>query len=85
MIIKYLINSFVVGEVWMLNEVNDEMFVSGVMGKGIVVILIEGVVIVFMDGVVLVVFDISYVIGFYLDNDVDLLIYVGIDIVELKG
>ena len=82
---KHSINSPVVGEARMLNEVNDETFASGVMGKGIAVIPTEGVVIAPTDGVASAVFDTSHAIGLHLDNDADLLIHVGIDTVELKG
>ncbi|QEA52707.1 PTS beta-glucoside transporter subunit IIBCA [Loigolactobacillus coryniformis] len=82
---KHSINSPVVGEARMLNEVNDETFASGVMGKGIAVIPTEGVVIAPTDGVASAVFDTSHAIGLHLDNNADLLIHVGIDTVELKG
>jgi len=82
---KHSINSPVVGEARMLNEVNDETFASGVMGKGIAVVPTEGVVIAPTDGVASAVFDTSHAIGLHLDNDADLLIHVGIDTVELKG
>lgn len=82
---KHSINSPVVGEARMLNEVNDETFASGVMGKGIAVTPTEGVVIAPTDGVASAVFDTSHAIGLHLDNDADLLIHVGIDTVELKG
>lgn len=82
---KHSINSPVVGKARMLNEVNDETFASGVMGKGIAVIPTEGVVIAPTDGVASAVFDTSHAIGLHLDNNADLLIHVGIDTVELKG
>ncbi len=82
---KHSINSPVVGKARMLNEVNDETFASGVMGKGIAVIPTEGVVIAPTDGVASAVFDTSHAIGLHLDNDADLLIHVGIDTVKLKG
>ncbi|RRG00327.1 MAG: PTS beta-glucoside transporter subunit IIBCA [Lactobacillus sp.] len=82
---KHSINSPVVGKARMLNEVNDETFASGVMGKGIAVIPTECVVIAPTDGVASAVFDTSHAIGLHLDNNADLLIHVGIDTVELKG
>ncbi|TGD22912.1 PTS beta-glucoside transporter subunit IIBCA [Companilactobacillus suantsaicola] len=82
---KHSIKSPVKGQVMALNEVNDETFSSGIMGKGIAVVPEEGKIIAPTDGVVSAVFETSHAIGIHLDNDADLLIHIGIDTVELKG
>lgn len=76
---------FVEGECIELLEVKDDVFVLKVMGEGIVVLFIKGVIIVFIDCEVVFLFLILYVIGLKLDNGVEMLIYVGINIVELNG
>ncbi|BDR57461.1 beta-glucoside-specific PTS transporter subunit IIABC [Xylocopilactobacillus apis] len=75
----------VAGKVIPLEEVNDEVFASGAMGKGIAVDPTIGEVAAPMDCTVNVLYPTMHAIGLTLDNGVEMLIHIGIDTVELKG
>lgn len=47
--------------------------------------LLEGKVVVFVDGEIVFIFLMKYVIGFMSVGGIEILIYVGIDIVKLSG
>lgn len=81
MIKKENIISLVKGWVLFLKNVEDFVFVNGVLGNGVVIELMEGKVVVFFDGMIVILFLIKYVLGLILDNGIELLIYIGIDIV----
>lgn len=55
------------------------------MGKGVVIELIDGVLYVLVDGEVVFVFLIGYVVGLNIIDGVEILMYIGMDIVELEG
>lgn len=82
---KYMVKSPVKGNVQPLTEVNDETFASGIMGKGVAVDPTEGKVFAPGNGVVTAMFNTGHAIGLRLDNDVELLIHIGIDTVSLNG
>ncbi|MBP2058300.1 PTS system beta-glucosides-specific IIC component [Lactobacillus colini] len=82
---EHEIKSPVKGKLESLEDVNDETFASGVMGKGIAVIPSEGKITAPADGIVTATFDSSHAIGLHLDNNADVLIHIGIDTVEMKG
>lgn len=63
----------------------DITFVSGLLGKGIVILFSVGEVRFSVAGRIVSLFVILYVIGIELDDGVEILIYVGIDIVKLDG
>ena len=68
-----------------LSQVRDSGFASGVMGRGAAVENPEGKVYAPFDGVAEVVFDTKHALGLKSDDDIDLLIHVGLDTVELGG
>lgn len=73
------------GKIVLLIDVKDGVFVSEIIGKGIVIYFIEGLVYLLVNGVVLKLFYIYYVIGIIFDEGVEIFIYVGIDMVKLNG
>lgn len=66
-------------------KVKDLVFFIEMMGRGIVVKLDDGVVYVLVDGILIVVYEFKYVYGLKIEKGVEVLIYIGIDIVNLKG
>lgn len=55
------------------------------MGDGFVIELIEGMFVLLINGEVMIVFLIKYVIGLKIVEGIEIFIYVGLDIVNLKG
>lgn len=73
------------GEVLPLNEIKDDAFALGVLGKGIGIIPEEGKVYAPIDGEVSALFPTFHAIGIKGDNGVEVLIHVGMNTVQLEG
>lgn len=73
------------GEVRDLNEVEDEAFSSGVLGKGGAILPSDGKVVSPVDGTIVTFFPTSHAIGIQSDSGVEILIHVGMDTVKLNG
>ena len=73
------------GEAIALSEVDDEVFASEALGKGIAILPQKGEVLAPADGTVTVIYPTLHAIGLKLSNGVELLIHVGIDTVKLEG
>lgn len=80
-----MIGAPVAGKVIPMSTINDEVFASGVLGKGIGIIPQTGEVVAPADCTVALVYETKHAIGLQLDDNVELLIHVGINTVELNG
>lgn len=79
------IQSPLTGEVISLKEVPDEVFASGVAGKGIAVKPSVGEVKAPCDGVISMFFPSGHAIGIVADDGTELLIHIGLNTVMLEG
>lgn len=79
------LRSPIVGEVVNLSEVNDPVFSSGVMGKGIAVKPSKGIVYSPADAEIAIAFPTGHAYGLKTDKGAEILIHVGIDTVSLNG
>lgn len=73
------------GKVIRLEDVPDEAFASGILGKGAAIQPSEGKVYSPCDGEVVNVFDTKHAVNLVSDNGYELLIHVGLDTVKLDG
>ncbi|WP_291293676.1 PTS beta-glucoside transporter subunit IIBCA [Enterococcus sp.] len=79
------LKNVVEGEVIPLNEVNDQAFSTGALGKGIGIKPTSNTIHSPVDGEVLTVFPTKHAIGLRSDQGVEVLIHIGIDTVSLDG
>lgn len=75
----------IVGEVVNLSEVNDPVFSSGVMGKGIAVKPSIGLVYAPADAEIAIAFPTGHAYGLKTDKGAEILIHIGIDTVSMNG
>ncbi|QJX81319.1 beta-glucoside-specific PTS transporter subunit IIABC [Priestia megaterium] len=73
------------GDVKLLNQVNDQVFSSGALGKGIAIEPNTGKVFSPVDGVISTLFPTGHAIGITSDEGIEILIHIGIDTVQLDG
>ncbi|WP_437612854.1 PTS beta-glucoside transporter subunit IIABC [Erwinia sp. V71] len=82
---KVTINSPIQGEMLPLDQVNDETFASGLLGKGVAIKPAVGRVVSPVNGSVSSLFRTKHAIGLQDENGAEVLIHVGIDTVKLDG
>jgi len=73
------------GEIISLEQVEDAVFSSGAMGKGLAIVPDEGVVYAPFDGEVVTVYPSKHAIGLRSDTGVEILVHIGLDTVQLNG
>ena len=80
-----IIASPLIGNVIPLDQVPDQVFASGAMGKGIAVDPTDGVIVAPTKATVNLVFPTGHAIGLTTENGTELLIHIGMDTVSLAG
>lgn len=73
------------GKVLPLEQVNDEVFAQGLLGKGVAILPTDGLVYAPFDGTISVFMESKHAIGLLGSNGVELLIHCGLDTVSLEG
>ncbi|MHB9951447.1 glucose PTS transporter subunit IIA [Ligilactobacillus murinus] len=73
------------GKVVKLSQLNDQVFASGLMGKGIAIEPTNGEVCAPVTGTITSILPTKHAIGITSDEGIELLIHVGMDTVELEG
>ena len=79
------VNSPVEGKTIPLTQVSDEVFASGVLGKGIAVQPASGKILAPADATVSMIYPTLHAIGLILDSGIEMMIHIGIDTVKLNG
>ncbi|MDY3025011.1 MAG: glucose PTS transporter subunit IIA, partial [Streptococcus hyovaginalis] len=80
-----IIASPLIGNVVALENVPDEVFASGAMGKGIAIDPSDGIVVAPANAEVSLVFPTNHAIGLKTENGAEILIHIGMDTVSLAG
>ncbi|MCZ4008965.1 glucose PTS transporter subunit IIA [Lactobacillus jensenii] len=73
------------GQVLALNKVNDEVFSSGIMGEGFGLEPLEGTIYAPVSGIITMVADSKHAIGIKTEDELEVLVHMGIDTVGLNG
>ena len=73
------------GDVIELKEVDDEVFASGVTGKGVAIVPTNNVVVSPVEGTVSVLFPSKHAVGITTKDGVELLVHIGLNTVMLNG
>ena len=79
------VNSPVEGKTIPLTQVSDEVFASGVLGKGIAVQPASGKILAPADATVSMIYPTLHAVGLILDSGIEMMIHIGIDTVKLNG
>ncbi|KGG55197.1 beta-glucoside-specific PTS transporter subunit IIABC [Lactobacillus sp. wkB10] len=79
------VNSPVEGKTIPLTQVSDEVFASGVLGKGIAIQPASGKILAPADATVSMIYPTLHAIGLILDSGIEMMIHIGIDTVKLSG
>jgi len=79
------INSPLNGDIIPLDKVDDKVFASGNMGKGVAIEPTTGEVVSPVNGIVTVLLPSNHAIGITSETGVEILVHVGIDTVDLEG
>ncbi len=81
----HILSNPVAGEAIELDKVNDEVFKSEMMGKGVAIIPQDNAIYSPIAGEVVMVFPTKHAYGIKSDEGIELLIHIGLDTVSLDG
>ncbi|MEH7248647.1 glucose PTS transporter subunit IIA [Neobacillus niacini] len=84
-VIRETISSPLSGEIVPLNKMTDPLFSTGTVGKGVAIEPTKGEVISPVDGLVTTLFPTEHAIGITSEAGAEILIFVGVDTINLKG
>lgn len=73
------------GKLIALEEVNDDVFSQGLLGKGVAIVPEQGVLCAPVDGEVVTFLPSKHAVGIKADNGMEVLMHIGIDTVNLNG
>ncbi|MBZ2405673.1 beta-glucoside-specific PTS transporter subunit IIABC [Liquorilactobacillus hordei] len=79
------LSSPLTGKLLQLSEIDDKVFASGAMGKGIAIEPTEGVVYAPADGEIILAFPTGHAVGLKTTDGAELLMHIGMDTVNLEG
>lgn len=82
---EFLVASPVNGKAVLLDEVPDAVFADKILGDGMAVIPADGKFVSPVDGEIISVADSLHAIGFQTEDEVELLVHIGLDTVKLDG
>lgn len=82
---EVVIGSPLKGQILPLGEVKDEVFSSGMLGKGVAIEPSEGRVVAPVSGELATLFPTKHAVGLRTGEGIEVLIHIGIDTVELNG
>ncbi|MDQ0359557.1 glucose PTS transporter subunit IIA [Breznakia pachnodae] len=82
---EYILNSPVKGNVISLSQVNDPTFAQGYLGNGIAVIPEDNIIYAPCNGKIVSLYHTKHAIGILSDDNVEILIHIGIDTVKMDG
>ena len=85
LIAREIIKAPITGQLVALEDVPDEAFSTGILGKGIAINPTEGRVVAPSDATVVTLFPTCHAIGLITDHGTELLIHIGMDTVKLDG
>lgn len=80
-----IVASPMIGEVVKLENVPDQVFASGAMGKGVAIDPTDGTVVAPANGEITLVFPTGHAVGMRTENGAEILIHIGMDTVSLAG
>lgn len=83
--VKEVILSPMTGQILPLEDVEDEVFSSKMMGEGVAILPSDGKVYAPVSGEITVATDSNHAVGIQSNDGAEILIHVGIDTVEMKG
>lgn len=82
---EIVLKSPIKGKIVSLEQVEDPVFATKVLGDGIAINPLEGKVFSPINGVIETIFPTKHAMGIKLDNGIEILIHIGINTVELNG
>ncbi|QXN61641.1 beta-glucoside-specific PTS transporter subunit IIABC [Serratia fonticola] len=80
-----LLHSPLAGQLVALEQVNDDVFSQGLLGKGVAIVPEQGVLRAPVDGEIVTFLPSKHAVGIKADNGMEVLMHIGIDTVNLNG